>query len=885
MPACHCVVIASETLYSGVEVFVSASLDHGSATMRILSRRVSAWSAVGAFLAAALFTVLLGLRSAFALASFLDGLLAVLLVACLVGTAILTTSWAITRRYRRTFDELTRALASFRLKPSAAPLVLADAEPLLGDFPGQLEWLTASYRKALSELVSQAEALESLRALAAHGDGEKGNARAVVIHRGSGSSRNLVARFTLNLHWLAATPALQQLLGRSMADLNARPLSEFVHPDDMPQLHRAFREAFEAGEAHNVTFRIRCRASRREASGADRLDDTPLPEHERHVQMDVMTRYAENSPLHFRCFLVDVTDRVRAERELRRRSKELSGANERLVRINQDLERLKESYRDRYNEAPVMYFSLDPEGRLSGFNNTLRQTLGYEARDLHLQPYTLLLAPESRERYLADPGAFQQRSEVETRWCKKDGTIIEVWIRTVPQQDEDGRFLRSLSVAQDVTERNRLANELRHRGDELSQANTELRRINKELDEFTSVVTHDLKEPLRTIEAFSQFLAEDYSDRLGTDGFEAINHLVTASRRLGRRIDDLLTLGRAGRIATTPRPFHVVEAVASVRRDLADLITRRGAAVHTEGSLPAVTADPERVVQLLANLVGNGLKYNKNPNPRIVIGEVRWPAERVNGAAGPEGDFVTLFVRDNGIGIDPRFHQDIFRIFRRLHHRDEYEGTGAGLAICKKIVEAHAGRIWVESEPGQGATFYFTLPRAPADTRTSTAPSARLPEKSSSAAANGSAPREEAPVQERQPGPRLLLVEDMPDIQIIVQRFTQNSGYSLKWVASAEEGWDYLQAHRPDLVLLDLHLPGEDGISLCRRLRADPELADVPVALFSQGASIEDQQAGQAAGAEFVLPKDLLCRPDDWRRRVEEMLHQGRSRVSAKDAG
>src|SRR5205814_752712 len=175
-----------------------------------------------------------------------------------------------------------------------------------------------------------------------------------------------------------------------------------------------------------------------------------------------------------------------------------------------------------------------------------------------------------------------------------------------------------LSVAQDVTERNRLADELRRRGDELARANAELRRINKELDEFTSVVAHDLREPLRTIEAFSQFLAEDYSDRPGPDGFEAINHLVTASHRQERRIHDLLTLSRAGRIATTPRAFHLVEAVAAVRRDLADLITRKGAALHTEGPLPTVLADPERVGQLLANLVGNGLKYNQSPSPRVV---------------------------------------------------------------------------------------------------------------------------------------------------------------------------------------------------------------------------------------------------------------------------
>jgi PAS domain S-box-containing protein len=844
--------------------------------MRTLSRRAWAWVAAGALLAGASLAALFALRAEAPADALAAALPALFLTAALVSAAALAAAWAATQRYRRALDELTSGLADFRVKPTSAPLIPSDDGRLLGGLAGQLELLAAGYRQALADLVSQKEALASLRGQLAHGEGERGPGRTVVIQRGSGSSRNMVARFTLNLHWLAATPALQQFLGRPVAELNARPLAEVVHPDDLPDLERAFREAQETGEAHNVTFRVRCRQAR--GDGHTNPDATPTPERERHVQADVMTRYAGDAPLHFRCYFVDVTDRVRAEHELRRRTEELSAANERLVRSNQDLERLKESYRDRYNETPVMYFSLDPEGRLCGFNNTLRRTLGYQPRDLHLQPYTRLLPPESRERYLADPEVFRQRSEVETRWVKKDGTVIEVWIRSVPQQDEGGRFVRSLSVAQDVTERNRLADELRRRGDELARANAELRRINKELDEFTSVVAHDLREPLRTIEAFSQFLAEDFSDRLGPDGFEAINHLVTASQRLGGRINDLLVLGRAGRIATAPRAFHLLEAVAAVRRDLADLITRKGAALDTEGSLPTVLADPERVGQLLSNLVGNGLKYNQSPGPRVVIGEARSQAEHGSGAGGANGEFVTLFVRDNGIGIDPRYHQEIFRIFRRLHRREEYEGTGAGLAICKRIVEAHSGRIWVESEPGQGATFYFTLQRAPVGGGTAEAVPLRPAEKPGTSA-NGGAAAAPGP---RQPGPRLLLVEDMPDIQIIVQRFTQHSGYSLKWVASAEEGWDYLQAHRPDLVLLDFHLPGMDGIELCRKLRAVPELADLPVALFSQGATVEDQQAGRAAGADFVLSKDLLCRPDDWRRRIDEMLRLGRPKAESR---
>jgi signal transduction histidine kinase len=153
----------------------------------------------------------------------------------------------------------------------------------------------------------------------------------------------------------------------------------------------------------------------------------------------------------------------------------------------------------------------------------------------------------------------------------------------------------------------------------------------------------------------------------------------------------------------------------SRRRDLADLIKRKNAQLVIEGSLPTAIGDPPRITQLLANLVGNALKYNTSASPLVVIGQgPRCPAPAtVNGAfhdaarapAWMSFPQVTLFVRDNGIGIEPRHHEQIFGIFRRLHTADEYEGSGAGLAICKKIVEGHAGRIWVDSQPGQGATF------------------------------------------------------------------------------------------------------------------------------------------------------------------------------------
>jgi PAS domain S-box-containing protein len=375
-----------------------------------------------------------------------------------------------------------------------------------------------------------------------------------------------------------------------------------------------------------------------------------------------------------------------------------------LRQINRELEELKDRYRDLYQNAPAMYYSLEPDGRLIDCNETLLRTLGYARDRLVGHPFAVLLAPQSRAEFAAGYGELRDKGalELEGQWIKANGETIDVWVSATAVRGRDGRLSQARSVAQDVTARHRLEAELKDKNEHLARTNEELWRKNREMDEFTYVVSHDLQEPLRTLIAFSDFLLKDYGDRLDKSGREYVRHLVEASRRMRALIQGLLNLSRAGKVTGELEPVNLEELIEVVKADLGELIRSRGAEIATSGPLPDVWGDRDRLGQLLANLVSNGLKYTRSAHPRAEIGTVTQEL----------GSWVTLFVRDNGIGIDPQFHSKVFQLFRRLHTRDEYEGTGAGLAICKKIVQAHGGRIWVESTPNEGATFFFTLKRA-----------------------------------------------------------------------------------------------------------------------------------------------------------------------------
>jgi len=272
----------------------------------------------------------------------------------------------------------------------------------------------------------------------------------------------------------------------------------------------------------------------------------------------------------------------------------------------------------------------------------------------------------------------------------KDGRRIVVQSRWMPRFDEEGEILELLETNVDITERKSME-------ESLLQTALELSRSNAELEQFAYVASHDLQEPLRMVASYLELLAQRYKGQLDERADMYINFAVDGAERMKNLIEDLLSFSR---VTSTKKPLAPIDAQSALdeaRLNLRTTITQSEAVV-THGRLPSILADRGQLVQLFQNLIGNAVKFRGDKVPRIHV------------AAERTGDDWVFSVRDSGIGIAPEHGERIFQIFQRLHTRDEYPGTGMGLAICKKVVERHGGRIWVESNAGEGSNFLFTLP-------------------------------------------------------------------------------------------------------------------------------------------------------------------------------
>src|SRR6202041_1992373 len=360
------------------------------------------------------------------------------------------------------------------------------------------------------------------------------------------------------------------------------------------------------------------------------------------------------------------------------------------------LAQMEGRYRGLLEAAPDAMVVVNKGGEIVLLNVQAEKQFGYSRDELVGQKVKNIIPEGFAERLIADDlrsaaDALAQQigTGIELSGRRKDGSEFPIEIMLSPLESAEGILVTA--AIRDITERKRSE-------EHLVKTVGELKRSNDELQQFAYVSSHDLQEPLRMVTSYTQLLAGRYKGRLDSDADEFIAFAVDGCNRMQGLIRDLLAYSRAG---TNGKALHEVSVENALKEALANLratIDQSGAVV-THDALPAIWADETQLTQVFQNLVGNAIKYHGTEVPHVHVSATK------NG-----GNEWTFSVRDNGLGIDPQYFDRIFIIFQRLHGRDEFEGTGIGLAICKKILERLGGRIWVESQPEKGSTFYFALP-------------------------------------------------------------------------------------------------------------------------------------------------------------------------------
>ena len=375
--------------------------------------------------------------------------------------------------------------------------------------------------------------------------------------------------------------------------------------------------------------------------------------------------------------------------ELEQRVKDLEKEALEHKRVEEVLRESEEKY-SKLVENSLTGIYIDQDEKIVFANNRFADIYRYPREELIgieswrlVHPEDRSLTDKTRARRLKGEEA---PSEYEARGLTKDGETI--WIKRRNTSIEYKGRPAILGNAVDITEQ--------------KQAEEELRKINEELKNFVHVVSHDLKTPIISIQGFSSRLLKNYQEKLGEKGRVYLEHIKTSGRRMEVLVSDLLTLSKIGRVVSNLKDIPSHEIVKNLTSDLQDRVKEKGIELVVTHNFPTISCDGERIYQVFQNLLVNAIKFmGDTESPQIEIGYADM------------GDFHQFSVRDNGIGIDPKYHRRIFDMFHRLKKIEDEEGTGLGLAIVYRIVADHDGKVWVESEKGKGATFYFTLPKDP----------------------------------------------------------------------------------------------------------------------------------------------------------------------------
>lgn len=478
-------------------------------------------------------------------------------------------------------------------------------------------------------------------------------------------------------------PQAERMFGWARAEVMGKPLVERIVP-------LRYRETHLKGIAHYLATGEGPVLNRRIQLAGLRKDGMEIP-----VELTVSPAGLGNHRF-FAAFIHDISERLAAEKKIR----QLSRANELIL-----------------NFAGEGIYGLDMNGvttfvnpaaaRMTGY--AIEESLGKAQHGLvhHTKPDGTPYPREQCPIYAALRDGKMHHSDEDVFW-RKDGTSFPVEFTAAPIHEEQ-KLMGAVVVFSDITPR-------REAAVAIEEQRKELERSNAELQQFAYVASHDLQEPLRMVASYTQLLQKRYKGKLGTDADEFIHFAVDGAQRMQILINDLLAYSRVGTRGKAFEPVDLNAVIAVARANLKVAIEESKVEIVTNGELPTVDGDRTQLVQLMQNLVGNAIKFRRPDAP---------PRVEIDAARDESSAAWRFTVKDNGIGIDPEHHERIFVIFQRLHTREHYQGTGIGLAVCRKIVERHEGKIWVESREGGGSAFHFTLPEKHEDTTTTTNPTTK----------------------------------------------------------------------------------------------------------------------------------------------------------------
>ncbi|HEX9996601.1 MAG TPA: PAS domain S-box protein [Abditibacterium sp.] len=433
--------------------------------------------------------------------------------------------------------------------------------------------------------------------------------------------------------------------GTSLEETQGRGWEMMLHPEDLQRSVDNWTQAVLTGRSYEDEYRFK-----RASDGVYRW----------HLARAVPIFSADGNVLKWIGTCTDIEDKKREAEDFAARAAIVEAADDAII-------------------------GLDMDGNIVTWNGGARRLYSYSAEETVGHSEAMLIPhdlPDELPHILDSIRRGETLDHYETVRVRKDGKRLDVSFTLSPIKDGQGKIIGIASIARDITEA------------KLSEA--ELRRSNAELEQFAYVASHDLQEPLRAMAGTVQLLQQSYKGQLDADADEIITHAVAAATRMQTLINDLLAFSRLARHGKTFAPTDCTEILTDVETILEVAIAESGAVI-THDALPVVMGNASQLRQLLQNLLSNAIKFRGLRPLQIHV------------SARRDQNTWLFSVRDNGMGIEEQYFERIFVIFQRLHTRDEYPGTGIGLAICQKIVERHGGHIWLESETGQGTTFYFTL--------------------------------------------------------------------------------------------------------------------------------------------------------------------------------